>query len=41
MEQGMEPNQFQDQEAIDSIASPEECMTISLKLSLGSLGTRP
>uniref|UniRef100_A0A3Q7JC32 Reverse transcriptase domain-containing protein n=1 Tax=Solanum lycopersicum TaxID=4081 RepID=A0A3Q7JC32_SOLLC len=40
MEQGMEPNQFQDQEAIDSIASPEECMTISLKLSLGHQGKK-
>ncbi|XP_015158625.1 uncharacterized protein [Solanum tuberosum] len=38
MEEDLEPDQFQDQEAIDNIANPEECMTISLQAFTGVTG---
>lgn len=38
MEEDLEPDQFQDQEAIDNIVNPEECMTISLQAFTGVTG---
>ncbi|KAH0714831.1 hypothetical protein KY284_007736 [Solanum tuberosum] len=38
MAEDLEPDQFQDQEAIDNIANPEECMTISLQAFTGVTG---
>ncbi|KAH0743125.1 hypothetical protein KY290_031118 [Solanum tuberosum] len=38
MAEDLELDQFQDQEAIDNIANPEECMTISLQAFTGVTG---
>ncbi|KAG5575914.1 hypothetical protein H5410_056048 [Solanum commersonii] len=38
MAEDLEPDQFQDQEAIDNIANHEECMTISLQAFTGVTG---
>ncbi|KAH0652768.1 hypothetical protein KY289_030446 [Solanum tuberosum] len=38
MAEDLEPDQFQDQEAIDNIANPEKCMTISLQAFTGVTG---